>query len=210
MSWIDNLLSRSRPFFLDFEELAETLVRGTQLLGALLDDFTMVPSKVGTMRDLEHLGDAIIYRAYQRLYRSFAPPFDRELIRRLLSRLDDTLDATDEAAQLLDIYEVKEVLQDARELAAVLVESAEHVRRAVAGLRHISAPGAILSACRQVSRCEKEADTILRRSVASLLQSRSDPLDMMKWKEILSLIEAATDRCDDVANALEAMVLEHA
>jgi uncharacterized protein Yka (UPF0111/DUF47 family) len=209
MSWIQKLMPTSQEFFLDFEEQAGTVLRAAELLHALLGSFTAVAPKVRAIRDLEHLGDDITHRGYQRLHRSFVTPFDREPIRQLLSRLDDVLDATDEAAQLLEIYEVTDVPRDACDLSAVLVESAEHVRRGVLGLRDIRSPREILIACREVARCENQADSILRAGLALLLRRGSDPLSVMKWKEILSLVESATDRCEDVANVLESLVLEH-
>jgi uncharacterized protein len=210
MTLLEKLMPRSDEFFDDFEKLAAATVEGTRLFKGLLDDFTDVPRKVQAIKDVEHRGDDITHRAFERLHMQFITPFDRSEIHRLLSRIDDVLDLTDAAAERLGLYEIGAVLPDARELAAVLVAAAETMQQAVRGLRDVKNPKRVLDACKQVNVCENQGDTLIRRAIADLFKSGLDPLTVMKWKEILDLIEDAIDRAEDVANVIEGVVLEHA
>lgn len=207
---LTRLMPKSDEFFDDFEKLAATTVEGTRLLKALLDDFTDVPRKVQAIKEVEHRGDDITHRAFERLHKNFITPFDRPEIHRLLSRIDDVLDLADAASERIGLYDVGTVLPEARDLAAVLVSAAETMQLAVRGLRDVKNPAQVLEACKQVNVYENQGDTLLRRAVANLFKSGQDPLFVMKWKEILDLMENAIDRSEDVANVIEGVVLEHA
>ena len=211
MTLLEKLMPKSDDFFSDFEAQAATVVEGSKLLKALLDDFTDVPAKVQAIKDVEHRADDITHRAFARLHTQFITPFDRAEIHQLLSRIDDVLDLADAAAERLGLYDIDQVLPDARDLASVLVAQAEKMREAVGGLRDMKKnPHVILDACKEINVLENQADTLLRRTMAKLFKRGNDPLTVMKWKEIVDLIETATDRAEDVANVLEGVVLEHA
>ncbi len=210
MTLLEKLMPKSDEFFDDFEKLAAATVEGTRLLKALLDNFTDVPAKVQAIKAVEHKGDDITHRAFERLHKQFITPFDRSEIHRLLSRIDDVLDLADAATERLGLYEITTILPDARELATVLVAAAETMQQAVRGLRDVKNPRTVLEACKQVNAYENQADSLLRRAIAELFKGGHDPLFVMKWKEILDLIEDAIDRAEDVANVIEGVVLEHA
>ncbi len=210
MTLIERLMPKSDDFFADFEKLAATTVEGTRLLKALLDDFTDVPRKVHEIKQVESRGDDITHRAFKRLHENFITPFDRTEIHRLLSRIDDVLDLADAASERISLYDVGTILPDARELASVLVLAAEAMAEAVRGLRDIKNPKQVLDACKQVNVHENTADHLIRRAIAALFKGGHDPLMVIKWKEILDLIEDAVDRAEDVADVIEGVVLEHA
>lgn len=207
---LEKLMPRSDDFFNDFERQAAATLDGARLLKELLEDFTDVERKCQAIKDVEHLGDDITHRAFERLHMQFITPFDRDEIHELLSRIDDVLDLTDAAAERLGLYDVGPVIPDARELAAVLYATVQKMQEAVRGLRNLKEAERILEACKEVNVLENQADTILRSGLAKLFKSGADPLTVMKWKEILDLIETATDRAEDVANVIEGVVLEHA
>ena len=207
---LEKLMPRSDEFFDDFETQAATTVQGAKLLQALLDDFTDVERKVAAIKDVEHQGDAITHRSFERLHKQFITPFDRAEIHRLLGHIDDVLDLTDATAERMMLYEVGPVPQAAKDLVRVLVPATIKMQEAVQGLRHIKSPDSILAACREIKRLESEADAVGRAAIAALFKSGADALTIMKWKEIYDLIETATDRCEDVANVIEGVVLEHA
>jgi predicted phosphate transport protein (TIGR00153 family) len=207
---LEKLMPRSDEFFDDFDAQAEATVRGAKLLAALLDDFTDVERKVAAIKEVEHHGDKIAHRAFERLHKQFITPFDRAEIHRLLGRIDDVLDLTDATAERLLLYEVGPVPQAARDLAKVLIPCCEKLQEAVRLLRHIKNPAEILMACRAIKTFESDADALGRAAIAALFKSGADALSIMKWKEIYDLIETATDRCEDVANVIEGVVLEHA
>jgi predicted phosphate transport protein (TIGR00153 family) len=207
----ERLMPKSDDFFSDFEAQAATVVEGAKLLKDLLDDFTDVARKCQAIKDVEHRGDDITHRAFSRLHTQFITPFDRSEIHRLLSRIDDVLDLADAASERLGLYDIDTVLPEARELCGVLVAQVEKMEVAVKGLREIKKnPDAVLDACREMNVLENQADSLTRRTMAKLFKRGNDPLTVIKWKEIVDLLEAATDRAEDVANVIEGVVLEHA
>jgi predicted phosphate transport protein (TIGR00153 family) len=204
-------MPKSDDFFSDFEAQAEAVVEGTKLLKDLLDDFTNVAAKVAAIKQVEHRADDITHRAFARLHTQFITPFDRAEIHRLLSRIDDVLDLADAAAERLALYDIDQILPEARELSGVLVAQAEKMAEVVRGLRTFRQDsGAVLAGCREINSLENQADTLTRRTMAKLFKRGSDPLTVVKWKEIIDLVEGATDRAEDVANVIEGVVLEHA
>lgn len=211
MMMLEKLMPKSDDFFSDFEAQAATVVEGSKLLHNLLEDFTDVPKKCQAIKDVEHRADDITHKAFARLHTQFITPFDRGEIHRLLSRIDDVLDLADAAAERLGLYDIDTVLPEARDLAAVLVTQAEKMEEAVKLLRNFKKdPGPILEACKEMNVLENQADTLTRKTMAKLFKRGNDPLTVMKWKEIIDLIEDATDRAEDVANVIEGVVLEHA
>jgi predicted phosphate transport protein (TIGR00153 family) len=208
---LQRLMPKSDDFFSDFEAQAAAVVEGAVLLKDLLDDFTNVPAKCQAIKDVEHRADDITHRAFERLHTQFITPFDRSEIHRILSRIDDVLDLADAAAERLGLYDIDTVLPESRELCAVLVEQTRKMEEAVKGLRNMKKdPETILAACQEMNKLENQADTLTRKTMAKLFKRGNDPLTVMKWKEIIDLIEDATDRAEDVANVIEGVVLEHA
>jgi len=186
-------------------------VEGAKLLKDLLDDFTDVPRKCQAVKDVEHRADDITHRAFARLHTQFITPFDRGEIHRLLSRIDDVLDLADAAAERLGLYDIDQVIPEARELVTVLVAQTQKMQDAIRGLRRMKQdPSSILEACKEMNALENQADAITRQTMARLFRRGNDPLTVMKWKEIIDLLEDATDRAEDVANVIEGVVLEHA
>jgi predicted phosphate transport protein (TIGR00153 family) len=204
-------MPKSDDFFTDFEAQADAVVEGTKALKDLLDDFTSVPQKVAAIKEIEHRADDITHRAFARLHTQFITPFDRAEIHRLLSRIDDVVDLADAAAERIALYDIDQVMPEARELAAVLVAQAEKMAEVVRGLRTFRKdPANVLAGCREINSLENVADSLTRRTMAKLFKRGNDPLEVVKWKEIIDLIESATDRAEDVANVVEGVVLEHA
>src|SRR6476646_9342821 len=196
---LEKLMPKSDEFFDDFDAQAAATVRGAKLLLELFENFTDVERKVAAIKEVEHQGDNIAHRA-----------FDRAEIHRLLGRIDDVLDLTDATAERLLLYEVGPVPQAAKDLARVLVPATEKLQEAVRLMREIKNPAQILASCRDIKTYESDADALGRAAIAALFKSGADALSIMKWKEIYDLMETATDRCEDVANVIEGVVLEHA
>jgi predicted phosphate transport protein (TIGR00153 family) len=207
---LEKLMPKSDAFFDDFDAQADATVRGAKLLRELLEDFTDVERKVAAIKEVEHQGDEVAHRAFERLHKQFITPFDRAEIHRLLGRIDDVLDLTDATAERLLLYEVGPVPQAARDLARVLVPACEKLQEAVSLLREIKNPAQILTACIEIKTLESQADSLGRAAIAALFKSGADALSIIKWKEIYDLMETATDRVEDVANVIEGVVLEHA
>jgi predicted phosphate transport protein (TIGR00153 family) len=211
MTLLEKLMPKTDEFFSDFEAQADAVVEGTRLLKELLTDFTDLPRKCAAIKAVEHRADDITHRAFARLHTQFITPFDRSEIHRLLSRIDDVLDLADGAAARLELHDIEHAIPEACEAATILVAQAEKVAVAVRGLRVLQTDSSIvLEACREIKALEKQADTLTRRTMAKLFQRGSDPLLVMKWKEIIDLLQSATNRAEDVADVIEGVVLEHA
>jgi predicted phosphate transport protein (TIGR00153 family) len=203
-------LPRETSFFDFFEQHAALTVEGTKDFLDLTTTAANIPAKCRRISDIEHDTDTITHRCVEALHKTFITPIDRDAIHRLITRMDDIMDYVEAAAERIALYELTVMTPEARDLADVLHRSALQVEAAVRGLRRLDDPQATLKLCIDINRLENEADAILRRSVAKLFKEEKDPIAIIKWKEIYENLESATDRCEDVANVIEGVVLEHA
>jgi predicted phosphate transport protein (TIGR00153 family) len=204
------LLPREESFFDFFEQHADVLVRGTAAFAKLCEPGADIAAAAKAVRELEHEADSITHKCVEALHKTFITPIDRDDIHQLITRLDDVMDFIEAAAERVTLYEVTHIISDARDLANVLVRAAADVQIALKGLRNLKDTRTILSKCIDINRLENEADEVLRRAVARLFrEKKDDPIFVIKWKEILENLETATDRCEDVANTIEGVVLEH-
>lgn len=160
------------------------------------------------IKDVEHAGDQITHEVIARLHATFITPIDRHDIHVLTTRLDDVLDYIDAAASDIHVYRVKEATPECRALADVVVDSVRAVVETVKCLRTVDA--AFYRHAAEVHRQEHRADQLLRQSLASLFELGADAIEVLKWKEIYETLEGVTDRCEDVANAIEAIMLKMA
>ena len=203
------LLPREEDFFKLFERHAALTVEGAREFSRLVSGGQNVVALAARIKEIEHETDVITHACVERLHTTFITPFDRDDIHRLITRMDDVMDFIESASERLALYELEQMTQEVQDLARVLVRATEAVATAVAGLADLKHSQAILDACIEVNRLENEADEILRNAVAKLFRQATDPLLVMKWKETLDFLEEATDRCEDVANVLEGVVVKH-
>jgi uncharacterized protein len=204
------LLPREDDFFGLFERHAALTVEGAKEMQRLVGGGQNVRALAARIKEIEHETDAITHTCVEHLHKTFITPLDRDDIHRLITRMDDVMDYIESAAAAVMLYELSEMTEPARQLADVLVRSTEAVAIAVAGLKNVKQADTILNACIEVNRLENEGDEILRTALADLFRGARDPLLVLKWKEIYEALENATDRCEDVANIIEGVVLEHA
>jgi len=204
---LTRLFPRERSFFALFTELTTNIEEGARALAALFRDYRNVPAQAEKIKDIEHKGDELTHKIITRLNQTFITPFDREDIHQLTTKLDDVLDLIDAVATRLVIYRVDTLRQGAVELADVLVRATRQIHAAVS---HLEKPDGILEHCIEIDRLEKEGDAVVRAAIARLFEEEKDPVELLKWKEILEALETATDKCEDVANVLESVVLKSA
>jgi predicted phosphate transport protein (TIGR00153 family) len=204
------LLPRETSFFDFFEEHAALTIEGTKEFLSMVSTAANIPAKCRRISDIEHETDTITHRCVEALHKTFITPIDRDQIHRLITRMDDVMDYVEAAAERIELYEITTMTNDVRDLADVLHRSAQQVEGAVRGLRDLKDTHATLKLCIDISRLENEADAILRRSVARLFKEEKDPIVVIKWKEVYENLESASDRCEDVANIIEGVILEHA
>lgn len=190
-----------------FVELAENVYRASQAMVAMLENFSDPPADAEKIKDIEHTNDTITHMLMNKLNRTFITPFDREDIHELASKIDDVLDLTDAAASRLVTYRITEIRPGVPELSRVLMAATKEV---VAAVRVLEQKDHVLSHCIEINRLENEADRICRDLIARLFEQEKDPILVIKWKEIIEVLEIATDKCEDVANVVETITLKNA
>ena len=204
-----NLIPRETRFYDLFEQQSALIVKAAGLLHELVHSFADARVKVKAIEDVEHEGDQITHEVVRRLNTTFITPLDREDIHGLISRLDDVLDYIEAAAERLVLYRIKEPTRACREMAEVIVRITQATDRAVRCLR-ARADGEFHEHAVEANRLENAADDLLRDSLAALFEEQSDPIEVIKWKEIYETMEIVTDRCEDVANVIEGIILKMA
>ena len=200
------LIPREEKFYKDFQALADELKRGARLLEEMVAPEHPVWDKAEEIKEVEHKCDFLTHEIIQRLNRTFVTPLDREDIHALARSLDDVMDAIDASASLVRLYRLETVRFGARELAVVISASCDQVRLALEALEQSKG---VATHAIEINRLENEADRTHQQAVSRLFDEERDPIAVMKWKETLDFLEDATDRCEDVANVLEGVVVKH-
>jgi len=203
-----NFIPREVRFYDYFEQQSVHIQTAARLLHELVHQFADARAKVHQIKEVEHQGDLITHEIVRRLNTTFITPLDREDIHALASRLDDVLDYIEAAAERLLVYRIKEPTSACRAMAEVIVHTAAATDRAIRCLR--ARDPAFHEHAVEVNRLENSADNLLRDSLAALFEEAGDPIDVIKWKEIYETMEIVTDRCEDVANVIEGILLKFA
>jgi uncharacterized protein len=202
-------LPRETSFFDFFEQHAALTIEGTKEFLSMVTTGANIAAKCRRISDIEHETDTITHRCVEALHKTFITPIDRDSIHRLITRMDDIMDYVEAAAERIELYEISSMTSDVRDMADVLHRSAQQVELAIRDLRALKDTQHTLKLCIDINRLENECDAILRRSVARLFKEEKDPIMVIKWKEIYENLENASDRCEDVANIIEGVILEH-
>jgi uncharacterized protein len=200
------LIPREEKFYGDFLTMAAELQRGALLLEEMVAAEHPVWDKADEIKEVEHKCDFLTHEIIQRLNRTFVTPIDREDIHELARSLDDVMDAIDASAAVVRLYRLESVRFGARELARVISSSTVVIHHALTALEQ--AKGVNAHAV-EINRLENEADRIHQQAVVRLFDEESNPITVIKWKEALDFLEQATDRCEDVANVIESIIVKH-
>jgi uncharacterized protein len=201
------LLPKEERFYDDFVALAEQIRRGASILEEMLAPELPLWDKADEIKEVEHKCDFLTHEIIQRLHRTFVTPLDREDIHSLARSLDDVMDAIDACAAIVRLYQIKVVRPDTRELTRIIVASTEQLVKALKALERRKG---VAEPAVEINRLENEADRVHQLAVRRLFEEERDPIQIIKWKEILDFLEDATDRCEDVANVLEGVVVKYA
>lgn len=204
---LSKLLPHEDGFHNMFVELAENVYRASQAMVAMLENYSTPASDAEKIKDIEHANDTIMHGLMNKLNRTFITPFDREDIHELASKVDDVLDLTDAAASRLVTYRIEKIRPGVAELSRVLMAATKEV---VAAVRVLEKKNEVLEHCIEINRLENEGDRICRDLIATLFEQEKDPILVIKWKEIIEVLEIATDKCEDVANVVETITLKNA
>lgn len=204
------LLPKKTGFFELFSRHAALGVEGAQLLQTLIGDLSKAEELAARIHGVEHEADRICQQTMEMLHTSFITPIDRGDIHRISSTLDDVLDNIEATSQCLWLYEIRTEQPEVREMSANLLAATQALKATVDSLSPRIEPGRTRKLAASVKQVEKQNDRLLRGATARLFREASDPRALVMWKEIYANIEDAIDRCEDVANVIEGVVLENA
>jgi predicted phosphate transport protein (TIGR00153 family) len=197
---------KDEQFFDLYGKMAVEIQDASKLLEQLLASDPPDVSKVDAIRDAEHRCDTLTHDAIQRLHRTFITPFDREDLYALATTLDTVMDAIDHTASLVRLYKIQIVRRGARDLGRTVSASSERMRQALEALatKKPVNPHAV-----EINRLENEADRLYQEAIRGLFETETDPIMIIKWKEVYDNLERITDCCEDVANVIEGVVVKH-
>lgn len=202
-----NFLPKEEQYFDLFEQMTRYISDAAQLLVEMLSDKNADYEDYSRrMKGLEHACDELTHSISTRLNKSFITPFDREDIYLMSSALDDIVDLIDDAARAIVIFDIHEVTDHARAFASVILRMSAELHEIVSSLKR---PKGLTARLVEVHRLENEGDDIYHTAVAELFHDNRDPLFVLKWKEIYEKLEAAVDRCENVANIIESVIIKH-
>jgi uncharacterized protein len=202
-----SLIPREEHFFHDFVGLSEEIRVGARTLKQMVASNPPDVTKADAIKDIEHACDGRTRSIIDRLNRTFVTPLDREDIHALAISLDDVMDAIDAAAAVIRLYKITSIRPHARTLADIICDSSDRITEAL-GLLEKQSQG-VLELAARVNQLEREADRVHQDAIVALFDEERDPIAVIKWKEIFDFLEAATDRCEDVGNLLEGVVVKH-
>ncbi len=201
------LIPKEERFFDDFVAMAEQIRVGAGLLQEMVAPEQPVWDKADEIKEVEHKCDFLTHSVIQRLHKTFVTPLDREDIHALARSLDDVIDAIDDSAAVLRLYKIDRVRQEARDQVRIIVACTDQL---VSAMKALGKKQQISGCAVEINRLENEADRVHQVALRRLFEEERDPIAIIKWKEILDFLEVATDRCEDIANVLEGVVVKHA
>jgi len=202
-----SLLPREDEYFVFFSQITEKILEASNILVEMLQDkHENFGAHAKRIKDAEHACDELTHQVTNKLNKSFITPFDREDIFALVVALDDVCDFIDEGARAIVIYDIHEISDYAKAFAKVIQASAIELNAAVSMLHK---PDGMNRHILEIHRLENEADDIYLRAIGELFKNQTDPIKLIKWKELYEVLENATDRCETVANIVESIILKH-
>jgi Phosphate transport regulator (distant homolog of PhoU) len=204
------LAPREYGFFDLFNRHANTTLEGTRCLVSLVENWPNGQKEMSRIEELEHECDSITHMTIDLLHRTFITPLDRDEIHNLISKLDDIIDTVEVASRRMQLFEIQSCPDKLKEMVRVLNQSTESVVLAVKLLRNLKHTDELQEAFKEINRLENVGDSLFHAALLELFKNNAnDPITVIKLKEIYESIEWAIDRCEDVANTVEGIVLEH-
>jgi predicted phosphate transport protein (TIGR00153 family) len=201
-----SLFPKEDDFFILFRRQAALVRQGCDLLYEMMERFDDIEARAKKLKEVEHQGDLVTHELFERLNRTFITPLEREDIHDLASGLDDVLDAAEAIASRLVLFKIPKPTPEAVRLTRILADSGAQLEQAVDHLQDLKH---LMTFTIEINRLENEADLISRDVVADLFSGKHDLLDVMRWKELYGRLENGADKCEDVANTIEAIVLKN-
>lgn len=203
------LMPQEGRFFELFNEHAEQVALGSRELAALMASGDDLERRAHNIESIEKRADRITRSTIELLHKTFITPLDRDDIHQLISKMDDILDLIEDSAQLMFLYDVHAPTPEAKKLADICVVCCEKVKSAVALLPNMDNAAAIMAICNDIDRLESDADHVMRAAIARLFRDEPDVRELIKLRTVYEHLETVTDRCEDVANIIQGIVLEN-
>jgi len=200
------LLPKEEKFYDLFNQAAQNINEGARLLNEMLKTFQNLEEYARKIKHLEDEGDRITHDIIRRLNQTFVTPFDREDIYSLTETLDDVLDFIEAAANWIVTLKIPQPPHEALQISEIIYASTQEIEKGISNLHNLQN---VCKHCVEINRLENDADTLLRQGLASLFENDSDPIRIIKLKDFLEDLESATDRCEDVADVLEAIAVKN-
>lgn len=213
MALFDFLKKEDGNFFQWFEDAANNSHQAALELRDLCNRFASHQDavvSVARLHEFEHRGDEIGHRIYEQLNKTFVTPLDREDIIRLYSAIDDVTDYVHSAGDMMAVYKVESIPPIAKELAECIVGCTEEVAKAVQHLRKRAEMNLIIPSVIQINSLENKADTLLRQGLVELFDNPQDLINLIKWRDIYTEMEQATDKAEDIGDVLRGLAIKHA
>lgn len=203
-----SLIPREEKFFDLFDQMARSLQDAAALFKELSMNWDPNSQAIQKLRDLEHECDITTHEIMDKLNRTFVTPIDREDIHVLATELDDVVDIIQAISERMLLFRIDRVREDLIELAKILEEAIANVTKAITSIRDLNRPRRILDYCIEINRLENRADRTFEQAIARLFDNVVEPLEIIKWKEIYETAESAIDKCEDLANTIEGIVVK--
>ncbi|WP_395401265.1 DUF47 domain-containing protein [Pseudoduganella sp. UC29_106] len=204
------LMPSEGKFFDLFNQHAELCVKGAKEMVGLMTNFDDLENRVHAIESIEKQADKITYTTVDLLHKTFITPLDRDDIHKLITRMDDILDLMEDAGQTVSLYDLHSVTPEAKRLAELVLACTEKVKDAVALLSNMDNARQIVTICEEIDRLESDADHVMRAAMSKLFRDEPDVRNLIKMKAIYEILETVTDRCEDVANIIEGIIVENA
>ena len=204
------LMPTEGKFFEFFIQHGELCVKGGKELVSLMTNFDDLEHRVHAIESIEKEADKVTYGALDLLHKTFITPLDRDDIHKLITRMDDILDLMEDVAQTISLYDIKQITPEAKRLAELCQSCCERVLAAVSLLHSMGNAREMLSICSEIDKLESDADHVMRAAMSKLFREEPDVRNLIKLKAIYELLETVTDRCEDVANIVEGIIVENA
>lgn len=202
------LIPKDESFFDLFEKQANLLLEAAGVLVEATAHMETLAENAKRLERLEHDGDQFTHELMAKLNRTFITPLDREDIHQLVSSLDDVLDLMEAVTERFILFKIQQIMPPAKEIAKVIQQQAQEIHRVMPKLRHMR-HDQVMPHCIEINRLENVGDRLLRDAFAVLFDGAPDPIIVIKWRELYELLEMATDKCEDVANIIEGLVLKN-
>ncbi|MGB5079295.1 MAG: DUF47 family protein [Burkholderiales bacterium] len=203
------LMPHEGRFFGYFVEHATLILEGAVELKAMMNDMSETERRARNIKSIETRADTVTHDTIQLLHKTFITPIDRDEIHLLITRMDDVLDLMEDVSQSVFLYDIRKIPDEANRLAEICVACAEKVKAAVSLLHNMANAEKIMKICTEIDRHETDADQVLRAAMAKLFRHEPDTRELIKLKEIYEHLETVTDKCEDVANIIEGIVIEN-